>query len=361
MRQVTLRELVVSERLASTQEMTYFALGLASAISASHRSGVLVGTVGPDDVILTDANVVQLSSARTGRDSWMPPEVRSGSGAGILGDSYLWGTCVAFAASRGKAMSMQSLVATMPRALGDLVERSLSMTPEIRPGLDEIVSILSGNPAPGLSTSAREQRSSALVWILTGAVVAAVLGVAAVVVLVGRTTTNSPPPSLASESVEPDRVSTAQPADPTSEPASPVTPTPKQPPVIDPRPQPPPGPAVVAASGTSFLEGRGSPVRCAYFPEGTAGQVIACIDDQSETLVRLNAGMIRVTRVTADQSAQVPRTGVVLAPGGSARLYGTKGGGKSLFECWGVPDGVACQELEEGDWFVMTGGSLRTS
>lgn len=102
-------------------------------------------------------------------------------------------------------------------------------------------------------------------------------------------------------------------------------------------------------------------MRCAYFPEGTAGQVIACIDDRSETLVRLNAGMIRVTRVTESQSVQVPLIGVELGPSDSPWLYGTKANGKPLFECWGVPGGIACRETAQGDWFVMTGSGLQTS
>lgn len=118
---------------------------------------------------------------------------------------------------------------------------------------------------------------------------------------------------------------------------------------------------MAAPSGTSFFESSGGDVRCAYFPEGTAGQVIACIDDRTDTLVRLNSGMIRVTEVTESQSLQVPRVGLLVDNQSPVRTYGTRTNGRPLFECWGEGAGVTCIDKAEGSWFIMLPGGLRTS
>lgn len=354
----TLREAVAAGGLISASDLAAFADGLAAAIARLHSSGVVLAAIDPDCVVLDSPGAVRVRPAPPSAFAWMAPERRGGMDSGIVGDSYLWGASIAYAVTGREPVTGSVPLPPSMEPLASLAARALSAAPAIRPTFDEIGRSLRPGFVGGASDSSNRRT---LLWAIVGGVAAAAVGIAAVVFFVGGSSSTSNGTSTMTETTAP------TPPSPPSTPPSPApTPTPPSPAptsVVPPTdgPPPPPGPGVVAPSGTSFLESSSGPVRCAYFPEGTAGQVIACIDDRSETLVRLNAGMIRVTQVTASQSIQVPKIGVALDPSDPAWLYGSRANGKPLFECWGVSGGIACREQARGDWFVMTGGGLQTS
>ena len=356
----TLREVVAAGSFTTAADLAAFADGLASAIATLHSSGVVLAAVDPDCVVLDSPGAVRIRPAPPSAAAWMAPERRGGMDSGIVGDSYLWGACIAYAATGREPVTGSVPLPPTLEPLASLTARALSAAPAVRPSFDEIARFLRPGSVGGASAPSSRRT---LLWAIVGGVVAAAVGIAAVLLLVGGSSSTPNGTSTIPETSAPTPLPTPTPTPPSPSPTP--TPTPTRGPTDDvpigDAPQPPPGRGVVAPSGTSFLESATGPVRCAYFPEGTAGQVIACIDDRSETLVRLNAGMIRVTRVTESQSVQVPQIGVELGPSDAAWLYGTKANGKPLFECWGVPGGIACRETAQRDWFVMTGGGLQTS
>lgn len=363
----SLREAVAAGTLSSARDLNEFAAALAAVIADMHSSGIVLGALDADSVALDSPRSVRVRPAAPSPAGWMAPERRGGMDTGVVGDSYLWGACVGFAATGVDTPAGSSPVPPSLDPLASLVSRALSPAPAMRPGLAEIGAVLGASGAASAAAPPTGRtpspdaggRRATFLWAAVGAVIAAAVAVGAVVFLIGRG--SSQPPTADPVPLPIESTMTADPApSPTAVVESP-DPAPAPDVTIDPRPQPPPGPGVVAPPGTSFFEAQSGPVRCAYFPEGTAGQVIACIDDQSDTLVRLNAGMIRVTQVTQDQSVQVPRTGPLLGPADGPRLLGTRPSGKPLFECWGVPGGIACREGAQGDWFVMTAGELETS
>jgi hypothetical protein len=354
----TLRDVVAAGSFTTATDLVAFADGLAAAIARLHSSGVVLGAVDPDCVVLDSPGAVRVRPAPASASAWMAPERRGGMDSGIVGDSYLWGACVAYAATGREPLTGSVPLPPSMDPVASLTARALSAAPAIRPTFDEIGRSLRPGSVGGASDSSSRRT---LLWAIVGGVVAAAVGIAAVLIFVGGSSSTSNDTSTMPETSAP--MPPSPPPTPPSPTPTPTTPSPTPTPIVPPTdgPPPPPGPGVVAPSGTSFLESSSGPVRCAYFPEGTAGQVIACIDDRSDTLVRLNAGMIRVTQVTASQSVQVPQIGVELGPSDPAWLYGTRANGKPLFECWGVPGGIACREQAQGDWFVMTGGELQTS
>lgn len=357
----SLREATAAGVLSSPGALTEFAAALAATMAEMHASGIVVGALDADSVALESPQSVRVRPAMPSPQAWMAPERRGGMDTGVVSDSFLWGATVGYAATGTDVPAGSSPIAPHIQPLAGLVTRALSPAPAVRPGLVEISGVLGRPGFAGGFTSAHGStprgRNRTLLWAVGAAALAAIVGVGTVVLLVSRSTTA---PTTAATTSAPAPL--PSPADPTPAPVvESVSPAPAPDVTVDPKPQPPPGPGVVAPSGTYFFESQSGPIRCAYFPEGTAGQVIACIDDRSETLVRLNAGMIRVTRVTADQSVQVPQTGPALGPTDAALLMGTRTNGKPLFECWGSPGGISCREGAEGDWFVMTGGGLETS
>lgn len=360
---MSLREATAAGLLASPTALSQFAGALAATMADMHASGVVLGALDVDSVALDSPRSVRLRPTVPSSQAWMAPERRGGMDTGVVGDSFLWGATVGYAATGAETPAGSSPIPPTVQPLAALVTRALSAAPAMRPGLAEISSAL-GMPAAGQGVAAVEGagvrgRSTTLIWAVGAVVLAAFVGIGTVVFLVGRGST-APATVETSLAPMPSRTAADQAPSATSAPVAPA-PAPVPDVTFDPRPEPPPGPGVTAPGGTFFFESQGGPIRCAYFPEGTAGQVIACIDDRSDTLVRLNAGMIRVTRVTADQSVQVPRTGPALGPSDASLLMGTRSNGKPLFECWGGRSGISCREAAEGDWFVMTGGGLETS
>lgn len=359
----SLREATAVGMLSSPGALTDFAAALAATMAEMHASGIVIGALDADSVALDSPQAVRLRPAMPSPQAWMAPERRGGMDTGVVGDSFLWGAAVGYAAAGTAVPAGSSPVTPAIQPLAGLVARALSPAPAVRPGLVEINAALGRPGVAGGVTPAQVStprgRNRTLIWAVGAVALAAIGGIGTVVLLVDSSTTG---PTTAASTAAP--VSLPSPADPMPAPSiapsiAPVSPAPDF--TVSPKPEPPPGPGVIAPTGTYFFESRSGPIRCAYFPEGTAGQVIACIDDRSETLVRLNAGMIRVTRVTADQSAQVPQTGPALGPADASLLTGTRTNGKPLFECWGSPGGISCREEAEGDWFVMTGGGLETS
>lgn len=359
----SLREVTAAGMLASPRALSDFACALASTMAEMHASGIVLGALDPDSVSLEAPHSVRLRPAFPSPQAWMAPERRGGMDTGVVGDSFLWGASVGYAATGMDTPAGSSPISTAVQPLAGLVTRALSPAPAVRPSLAEISSVigLAGAQAGGTSVEhlSRRRRSAALIWVVAAAVLAALVGVGTVVLLVGRGSTGPATAGTASAPVPDPLAISGDPSPSASSAQASSTPTPDV--TLDPRPKPPPGPGVIAPSGTYFFESQLGPIRCAYFPEGTAGQVIACIDDRSNTLVRLNSGMIRVSKVTADQSGQVPRTGPSLGPSETSLLMGTRPNGKPLFECWGTRGGVSCWESAEGDWFAMTGGGLETS
>ena len=359
----SLREATAAGMFASPRALSDFAAALAVTMAEMHASGIVLGALDPDSVALESPHSVRLRPAPPSPRAWMAPERRGGMDTGVVGDSYLWGASVGYAATGMDAPAGSSPIPAASQPLAGLVTRALSPAPAVRPGLVEISSVIGRASAQAggvfVAHSSPRRRRAALSWVVAAAVLAALVGAGTVVLLVGRGSTGPTTAETASAPVPDPLPSSADPSPSASSVQASPTPTPDV--TLDPRPKPPPGPGVIAPSGTYFFESQLGPIRCAYFPEGTAGQVIACIDDRSNTLVRLNSGMIRVSRVTADQSSQVPRTGPSLGPSDPSLLMGTRPNGKPLFECWGSRGGVSCWESAEGDWFVMTGGGLETS
>ena len=360
---VTLRQAVASGVLPTQAELVRLASALAKAMTAVHMSGTVVTALDADSVVLDGPGAVRVRPMPATASSWMAPERRGGLDSGIVGDSFLWGACVAYAATGQEPVGGTGPLPPSMEPLASLVVRALSPVPAVRPTFDEINGTLGSGSARARESSTRQRN---LIFIGVGAVIAALLGVAGAVVLAGGSSMDEDS-STATVVIATPPASSQPPTIASSTPGTepPASPEPSGTADIDVDlevgPVPPPGTGVVAPGGTSFFESSSGLVRCAYFPEGTAGQVIACIDDESDTLVRLNAGMIRVTEVTASQSGQVPRIGVELGPRDSAWLYGTRGDGRPLFECWGVDGGIACREKAKDDWFVMGSDDLKTS
>ncbi len=157
------------------------AAGLAEALDEVHRSGLIHRDLKPSNVLLaTDGpRVIDFGISRAlegtsytgtgmvvGTPSFMSPEQASGTPVGPASDVFSFGGVVAFAATgtgpfgEGTPVAMiyrvvhaQPMVTGLPGALNGLVTRCLAKRPEDRPGLAELMDIITANVEPATSAT----------------------------------------------------------------------------------------------------------------------------------------------------------------------------------------------------------------
>ena len=101
-------------------------------------------------------------------------------------------------------------------------------------------------------------------------------------------------------------------------------------------------------------------LRCSYFPHGSVGQSVACLDASTNTLVRLNTGLVRVSSATGNQVAQLPG-GRVITQNNDTLFLGSLGDGSARFSCWQGADGMTCLDDSMNSWFIIRMGHVWTS
>ncbi|MFI9555322.1 protein kinase domain-containing protein [Nonomuraea endophytica] len=167
----TLREVVAEAGPYEGEGLHRLAVGVATALAAIHRAGVVHRDLKPDNIILgpDGPRVIDFGVAREagptttgpvmGTPNYMAPELFSGRGAGAAADLWSWGLVVLFAARGADAveagdpvavvsevLGYQADVEGLPEPLGPLVAAALAQEPGLRPGARAVLLELLGLP-----------------------------------------------------------------------------------------------------------------------------------------------------------------------------------------------------------------------
>ncbi|MFD9945110.1 protein kinase [Nonomuraea sp. NPDC059023] len=167
----TLREVVAEAGPYEGEGLHRLAVGVATALAAIHRAGVVHRDLKPDNIILgpDGPRVIDFGVAREdgptttgpvmGTPTYMAPELFTGRGAGTAADLWSWGLVVLFAARGVDAIETGDPVAVvsevlgfradvegLPEPLGPLVAAALAQEPGRRPRARAVLLALLGLP-----------------------------------------------------------------------------------------------------------------------------------------------------------------------------------------------------------------------
>ncbi|MEV4888736.1 WD40 repeat domain-containing serine/threonine-protein kinase, partial [Nonomuraea sp. NPDC055795] len=167
----TLREVVAEAGPYEGEGLHRLAVGVATALAAIHRAGVVHRDLKPDNIILgpDGPRVIDFGVAREdgptttgpvmGTPAYMAPELFTGRGAGAAADLWSWGLVVLFAARGVDAIETGDPVAVvsevlrfradvedLPEPLGPLVAAALAQEPGRRPRARAVLLALLGLP-----------------------------------------------------------------------------------------------------------------------------------------------------------------------------------------------------------------------
>lgn len=151
-------------------ELLGLAAGLAEALVAIHKTGVVHRDLKPANIILSPSGpqVLDLGIATAADDSaltrtgmlvgspgWISPEQYLGQKAGPAGDVFAWGALVVFAATGRppfgtgrhevlafRVMQDEADLDGVPEELRDLVTRALAKDPAVRPSARELLEVV---------------------------------------------------------------------------------------------------------------------------------------------------------------------------------------------------------------------------
>lgn len=162
----TLRGYIEEQGPIANQNLTTFALGLAEALVAIHRAGVIHRDLKPSNIIISDAGprVIDFGIARAtdatamtktgttlGTPAWMAPEQLQGQPVGQAADVFAWGCLVAYAASgvppfgegptdavSYRIVHEEPALRDLPPGLRGLVERAVAKDATHRPSAESL-------------------------------------------------------------------------------------------------------------------------------------------------------------------------------------------------------------------------------